>query len=580
MHSLVYMCKCDMEINVPKPKKKKTEVPRKQQTIAFADNLLEDPDEALDLAAQINLEEHYKQEKERKSKARHATLVLKKDVNKLKEKILIMEMQVTSFKIRAHDKDPRQPQPELQSHSPSVTITSNEDVSRYLNDPPEVQMIELLNEPIYTETTTLTVIPLLDTIHETQEDNFVDKVMESPPATTITITPPIKSNKKREKSLLKKAIHRQDDSRKTIMQSLEEHAQKLNALAQINHAEAIVDSVKANMPKFVSQAVSNFVQPRLERTVLDVIKKNLVNLFHSTSTPSYRGEKKLNKRKGAEGSSSKKGKAQEDTSNFERFEDADEPRQEQEKEYEVQTELVDAYKEPEEHKLQFGSTVMFGKCMKKFLNKDKITKANLKGLAFELQKNMLKNSIELEYNLEQPLQLTGPRGRKSHLQWSCDEGMDNQKMLMRADETHKFSDGTLNKVYNKLDVMMNDNRLGFGNKEMKDREWKKKDKDRIKKKKQDRLQIDCDVSLCVASEIWSIRRIEVSEYGVLEFLGLGTMINIFQSILELAVNTAYVFYWIRRVTLQIFVVSCKVQAQIRCILLDGYNIWVVRTAYF
>nr|GEW87262.1 hypothetical protein [Tanacetum cinerariifolium] len=34
------------------------------------------------------------------------------------------------------------------------------------------------------------------------------------------------------------------------------------------------------------------------------------------------------------------------------------------------------------------------------------------------------------------------------------EGIDNHKMLMRADETHKFSDGMLNKVYNKLDVML------------------------------------------------------------------------------------------------------------------------------
>ncbi|GJS02816.1 hypothetical protein Tco_0319324 [Tanacetum coccineum] len=57
------------------------------------------------------------------------------------------------------------------------------------------------------------------------------------------------------------------------------------------------------------------------------------------------------------------------------------------------------------------------------------------------------------------------------------EGIDNQKMLMRADETYKFSDGTLNKVYNKLDVMLRDNRLGYGNHGMKGREWTKKEKD-------------------------------------------------------------------------------------------------------
>ncbi|GKA34288.1 hypothetical protein Tco_0720717 [Tanacetum coccineum] len=160
-----------------------------------------------------------------------------------------------SFEIRAHDKEPEQPQLEIQYHSPSVTIMSQKDVSRYLNDPHEVQITELLNEPMYTETTTETVIPLLDSIHETQEDNPVDKVMKSTPDTTTTITPPT---------------------------NLEEHEEKLNAHAQINHTKAIRDSVKANMPNFVPKVVSDFVLPRLERTVLDVIKKNPVNLFQST----------------------------------------------------------------------------------------------------------------------------------------------------------------------------------------------------------------------------------------------------------------------------------------------------------
>nr|GEV49492.1 hypothetical protein [Tanacetum cinerariifolium] len=57
-------------------------------------------------------------------------------------------------------------------------------------------------------------------------------------------------------------------------------------------------------------------------------------------------------------------------------------------------------------------------------------------------------------------------------------------------------------------------------------------------------------------------------YNSLEFLGVETMVNIFQNILELVVNTAYVFYWIRRITLQILVVSCEVQAYIRRILMD------------
>ncbi|GJR31833.1 hypothetical protein Tco_1108065 [Tanacetum coccineum] len=53
-----------------------------------------------------------------------------------------------------------------------------------------------------------------------------------------------------------------------------------------------------------------------------------------------------------------------------------------------------------------------------------------------------------------------------------------QKMPTRADEIHKFSDGTLNKVYDKLDVMLRDNILGYRNEGMKDHELTKKDKER------------------------------------------------------------------------------------------------------
>ncbi|GJU77432.1 hypothetical protein Tco_1274502 [Tanacetum coccineum] len=132
----------------------------------------------------------------------------------------------------------------------------------------------------------------------------------------------------------------------------------------------------------------------------------------------------MKRRKGAGRSSSKKG----------------EKRSEELLEQSWFNELVDTNKELEEHELQLGSSIMFGKCMKKFLNKDKINKADLEGPAFELLKNRFKNNIELKYNLEQchlawtyiidwtnpegerfhndlskPLPLTGPPGRKTIL---------------------------------------------------------------------------------------------------------------------------------------------------------------------
>ncbi|GJT29152.1 hypothetical protein Tco_0909427 [Tanacetum coccineum] len=58
------------------------------------------------------------------------------------------------------------------------------------------------------------------------------------------------------------------------------------------------------------------------------------------------------------------------------------------------------------------STVDFTKFAKHCLQKDKITKVDLKGAAFKLLKGNYKNYIELEYNMKQnPLPLQGPPDR-------------------------------------------------------------------------------------------------------------------------------------------------------------------------
>nr|GEX59680.1 hypothetical protein [Tanacetum cinerariifolium] len=51
------------------------------------------------------------------------------------------------FVIKPHDKELEQPPKSLLSPSPSITTTSAVDYTRYLNDPKDVRMTELLNEP-------------------------------------------------------------------------------------------------------------------------------------------------------------------------------------------------------------------------------------------------------------------------------------------------------------------------------------------------------------------------------------------------------------------------------------------------
>nr|GEU57538.1 hypothetical protein [Tanacetum cinerariifolium] len=61
------------------------------------------------------------------------------------------------------------------------------------------------------------------------------------------------------------------------------------------------------------------------------------------------------------------------------------------------------------------------------------------------------------------------------------EGVANRKRLMRADELHKFCDGTLNKVLNKLEVILRNNRLGYNNEGMEKYEWTAEDKNKTLK---------------------------------------------------------------------------------------------------
>ncbi|GKF68754.1 hypothetical protein Tco_0198433, partial [Tanacetum coccineum] len=88
------------------------------------------------------------------------------------------------------------------------------------------------------------------------------------------------------KTLLRKAIEKKNNWKKAVKQTLDDHEQRLNALSQVNNAEAIkkyvqatvVKEFKTQVPNLLPKVVSDFLQPQLERTVLDVIKKNLVNL--------------------------------------------------------------------------------------------------------------------------------------------------------------------------------------------------------------------------------------------------------------------------------------------------------------
>ncbi|GKA53104.1 hypothetical protein Tco_0746419 [Tanacetum coccineum] len=204
------------------------------------------------------------------------------------------------------------------------------------------------------------------------------------------------------------AIEKKNNWKKAVKQRLDDHEQRLNALSQVNNAKAIKKYVQATVVKKFKTQVSNLLPKSTSTPVVDPTEYELKHQLYEKifTTAAYLKHDKhralyyvvqesmqvdeLQARfgqKGAGGSLSKRGKAQDYSPYYERGDDAEELRHEERHEHE----LVDAEDEPEEHKLLNGLVVLFGKCMKNFLNKDKITKEDLKVLAFELLKKRFKN---------------------------------------------------------------------------------------------------------------------------------------------------------------------------------------------
>ncbi|GKG28105.1 hypothetical protein Tco_0406432, partial [Tanacetum coccineum] len=82
------------------------------------------------------------------------------------------------------------------------------------------------------------------------------------------------------------------DPSPTLLERLLELEKKVEALSKVDHSKTIKESVQANvinevnnqLPKFLPKAVSDFVYPRIESTVREVLQKTLAFLAQSSST--------------------------------------------------------------------------------------------------------------------------------------------------------------------------------------------------------------------------------------------------------------------------------------------------------
>ncbi|GKC86603.1 hypothetical protein Tco_1147252 [Tanacetum coccineum] len=287
-----YMRKCDMEVNAPTPpppkkKNKKDTIPRCSRTITIANNMLEDQNQALDYAKLVNEKENQQREKEQRSKQRHNEIVLEKQVNKeiddgykhLKATgeglgaALESQDHSNSDNYVSTDDDKTKSDKDFdlrddidKSDNEDESVDSDNDDSDKDSDDDKDHAADFVihphdKEPVQT--------PKETQFNKSQEENPAKNVTETPPATTLT-----KTKKKQEKTLLQRGIEKKNYWKKVVKKRLDDHEQRLNALSQVNNAEAIKKSIQATVVKEFKTQVPKL----LPKVVFDAIKKNLVNL--------------------------------------------------------------------------------------------------------------------------------------------------------------------------------------------------------------------------------------------------------------------------------------------------------------
>nr|GEV65896.1 hypothetical protein [Tanacetum cinerariifolium] len=367
-----------------------------------------------------------------------------------------VEDETAHFGVLVHGKEKQSPT--LKPHSASITSSSLKNVSRYPNEHLDDVMTKLIEEPMYTKTHIIFMVPLPEDNVKVHVDVPADSVISSQPASTINI-PITKSQQKRAKQLLHMVIRKKKESKKTIMQKLVNHEKRIYALSlkpimlkSLNNLfkkMCLISTMKQAL-KLTPISLSKPFTTSLYDLSKYELKDKLFHLMHKNKSlqkhkhhldlynalmnsmvidklvaqgeldlrltlrkrshddqdhlENYKGEKKREGIRTLQEVLTKVFSGQhanwfKQQNEKKSIEDAPEQR--------WFNELVDADKDSEEHELQIGSIIMFAKKMKGFLKMENITRADLKGPTFEILKNKLKN------NLSKPLPLEGPPGRKT-----------------------------------------------------------------------------------------------------------------------------------------------------------------------
>ncbi|GJV36366.1 hypothetical protein Tco_1408843 [Tanacetum coccineum] len=346
--------------------------------------------------------------------------------------------------------------------SPSVTVLSHEDVSRYLNENPDDVMTDLLNELMYTETQTISAVPLPKDNPEVHDDVLVE-------------TDPPKNregeNKKRrqkgdgESSLKKEGNRFHDDLRKRL--PLEGPLGRKTILIRYFFNKDLEYLMHGNKEKKYALSLSKVKAARYEQEGIEEMIPHLWSL----SIQIYDRDAELDNLYG-HGYLKESVVKRADKKGY-MFTKADIPRLNQ-------NDIKDLYILKIQYKIhnlvgidEYDLTNAQLLYIKRIVIRKRVEDAQLGVESYQTKLNLTKPWFDMN-----GLHLKQLYTTVRHPKGVVYMGKDNHKMLMRANELHNFSDGTLNKVYDKLDVMLKANVMGYCNKGLEDRKWTRKDKER------------------------------------------------------------------------------------------------------
>ncbi|GKB91881.1 hypothetical protein Tco_0964153 [Tanacetum coccineum] len=178
-----------------------------------------------------------------------------------------------------------------------VTSSSLDFIQTLLYKTPANELMDFISHPVYIDSQTTSVVHNPEGNPELT--SYISGASEVPLGTYIdvlatkTLLQEISLQAKAKKLMkMAKKNMRKTNFKKAVAQKFREYDQKLEALINFNVSKAFEKAVQARflteikklLPTHIPKAVANYVRPRLNTSVLDVMKNNQINIFTQSST--------------------------------------------------------------------------------------------------------------------------------------------------------------------------------------------------------------------------------------------------------------------------------------------------------